>query len=284
VRQIFPVAGEDLPVAAAVTAGPLPPGVTKIADLYRNVAGTDPARAPRRWWLRANMVASADGAANVDGRSGQLSGPGDRMIFTVLRSLADVIVVGAGTARAEHYRPASAAGLWAALRPAGAPPPPIAIVTASLRLDGCERLLHTPPGPSQTIVITPAAVPAERKAAIGARVRVIEAGQDTVDLGAALEALAALGHASILTEGGPALLGQFAAAGLLDELCLTTTPVLACGSAGRILTTRSRRPAGTDPEAAPGAPRPLRLAHVLADESFLFSRYLRDDRGAANPR
>ena len=61
----------------------------------------------------------------------------------------------------------------------------------------------TPPGPSQTIVITPAAAPAERKAAIGARVRVIEAGQDTVDLGAALQALAALGHASILTEGGP---------------------------------------------------------------------------------
>jgi riboflavin biosynthesis pyrimidine reductase len=279
VRQIFPVAGQDLPVTAAATAGPLPRGVAELASLYRNVAATDPARPQRRWWLRANMVASTDGAVSLDGRSGGLSGPADRMIFTVLRSLADVILVGAGTARTERYRPASSAGLWAALRPEGAPPPPVALVSASLNLGGCEQLLTAPAGPSQTILITTPAAAAAHKASIAGRARIIEAGQEMVDLSAAFGALADLGYASILTEGGPTLLGQLADTGLLDELCLTTSPVLAAGTAGRIVTPppgRQAAPAARQRAASATAVSRLRLAHVLADDSFLFSRYLRE--------
>ncbi len=279
-RQIFPVAGQDFPVAAAATAGPLPHGVTKLASLYRNVAATDPARPQRRWWLRANMVASTDGAVSLNGRSGGLSGPADRMIFTVLRSLADVILVGAGTARAERYRPASSAGLWTGLRPEGAPPPPVALVTASLHLGGCEQLLTVPAGSSQTILITTSAAAAEHGAAIAGRAKIIEAGQDTVDLRAGFGALADLGYASILTEGGPTLLGQLADTGLLDELCLTTSPVLAAGTAGRIITPlpadRQAKPATGEGAGRATAVSQLRLAHVLADDSFLFSRYLRE--------
>ena len=214
------------------------------------------------------MVASADGAVSIDGRSGGLSGPADRMVFTVLRSLADLILVGAGTVRAERYRPVQAAEIWAGLRPAGAPVPAIAVVTGRLDLDpDCPLLTAAAPG-AQTIVITTGTAPPDQRAAIARRARVIEAGEDRLDLAAAVSALHGFGYRSILTEGGPVLLGHLAEADLLDELCLTTSPVLAGGSAGRILTWPSACAAR------------LSLAHVLTDDGFLFSRYLREHKTA----
>ena len=75
--------------------------------------------APPARWLRANMVASLDGAATVDGHSGGLSNEADQQVFAMLRAHADVILVGAGTARAEGYgpvRPESEGLRWAWLR------------------------------------------------------------------------------------------------------------------------------------------------------------------------
>jgi riboflavin biosynthesis pyrimidine reductase len=264
VRQIYPVPGKDLQLAPSVTAGPLPAAVEELALLYGNEA--DQASADRPW-LRANMVASADGAANLDGRTGGLSGPADRMVFTVLRSLADVVLVGAGTVRTERYRPVPPEEIWAQLRPPGAAPvPAIAIVSASLDLDPQSRLLSRASQHAPTIVLTCAAAPADRKAALAEGARIIEAGDQRVDLAMAIAALADSGYRQILTEGGPALLGQLVAADLLDELCLTTSPLLAGGQAGRILT-------------APGAPgggvTRLHLALVLAHAGYLLSRYLR---------
>ena len=269
-RLIYPVQGPDLQLAPVATAGPLPAAVAELAALYRNVADQDSARhQQRRTWVRANMVASIDGAVTLGGRSGALSGLADRMIFGILRSLADVILVGAGTARAEHYRPVSAASLWTALRPAQAPVPAIAVVTRSLDLDGCGQLLTGAAEGAQSIVITTQAAPADRKAAIARHARIIEAGEHRVDICAAVGALADLGHESILTEGGPTLLGHLADAGLLDELCLTTSPLLAAGSAGRILAS----PNSVDTAAATVR---LSLAHVLTDDSYLICRYLRE--------
>ena len=266
-RQIYPVQGPDLQLAPKATAGPLPAAVAQLARLYQNGAAADPADTRARGWVHANMVASADGAVTLDGRSGGLSGAADRMVFTVLRSLADVVLVGAGTTRAEHYRPVRPDEIWTRLRPAGAPLPPIAVVTGSLDLTGCERLLTAPAGPAQTIVITTSTAPAGRKAAIAGRARIIEAGVHRVDVGAAVRELANLGHARILTEGGPMLLAELAGAGLLDELCLTTSPLLAGGQAGRIVTSLPNSGGGRR------ASR-LSLAHVLADDDFLLCRYL----------
>src|SRR5258708_22077632 len=83
------------------------------------------------------MVASLDGAISVQGRAGGLGSEADRHLFRVLRSLADVVVVGAGTVRAERYGPVKlAAELVAARRARGKPDlPPIAIVTRSCQLD-----------------------------------------------------------------------------------------------------------------------------------------------------
>lgn len=266
-RQIYPVQGPDLAAAPKATTGPLPAAVGQLALLYGNGAAAESAEQGARCWVRANMVASADGAVTLEGRSGGLSGPADRTVFTVLRSLADVVLVGAGTARAEHYRPVHPDHIWFQLRPAGAPLPPVAVVTASLDLTGCERLLTVPPGPAQTILITTTAASAERKAALAGRARIIEAGTHRVDIGAAVRQLANQGYTRILTEGGPTLLAHLAGAGLLDELCLTTSPLLAGGHAGRIVAA----PPGSGTDAGQS---PLSLAHVLADDDFLLCRYL----------
>ena len=53
--------------------------------------------------MRANFITSLDGGATADGKSGGLAGPGDRALFRLMRELADVIVVGAGTVRVENY-------------------------------------------------------------------------------------------------------------------------------------------------------------------------------------
>jgi riboflavin biosynthesis pyrimidine reductase len=266
VRQIYPVQGADLEIVPKVSAGPLPDAVAELARLYGNGAVSRAADSRQRW-LRANMVVSADGAASLAGKSRGLSGAGDKMVFTVLRSLADLILVGAGTARAERYRPAETAGLWSQLRPALAPLP-IAVVTASLNLDPESPLLANAAGDARTIVITTTDAPPDRKSAIAKHARIIEAGRHRVDATIAIAELVGLGYAHILCEGGPTLLGQLADAGLIDDLCLTTSPVLAAGSASRIVSS----PPGDNVTAVTAE---LTLAHVLADESFLISRYLR---------
>lgn len=258
-RQIFPAQGRDLPVVARAKRGPTPPAVVELASYYGNGVASP------RGLLRANMVASADGAVSVNGRSGALSGPADRMLFTVLRSLADLILVGAGTVRAERYRPVKADEIWSGLRPPGAPVPPIAIVTGRLDLDLDSQLVTSPAAGAQTIVITTAAAPADKRAAVARHARIIEAGEDRLDFAAAIGALHDLGHASILTEGGPTLLGHLAAASLIDELCITTSPVLAAGAASRIISGA----------ALADATAKLSLRHVLTDDGFLFSRYAR---------
>ncbi|MGO8959296.1 MAG: dihydrofolate reductase family protein [Streptosporangiaceae bacterium] len=256
-RQIYPVHGPDWTVTPKASAGPLPDGVAGVADMFR--AGVEPV--PGRAWLRANMVASTDGAATIAGRSGGLSGPADRMVFTVLRSLADVILVGAGTARTERYRPVSAAGIWTGLRPAGAALPVIAVVTASFDLEACAALLTA----EHTIIITSAQAAAQG-GPLASRAEVIVAGQRRVDVRQAVTALAARGYAHILVEGGPSLLGQLVSAQLLDEFCLTISPVLTDAAAGRVVAV---------PPAARSVPTSLTLAHVLTDADFLLCRYLR---------
>ena len=81
------------------------PGGNTLTDRRLAALYAYPEVPPSGRWLRANMVTSLDGAAALNGRSGGLSGEGDRQVFALLRALADVIVVGAGTARAERYEP-----------------------------------------------------------------------------------------------------------------------------------------------------------------------------------
>ena len=247
--------------------------VTTLARLYAYPEAPSPA-AP---WVRANMIASADGAATLNGRSGGLSGAADRLVFSVLRSLADVILVGAGTARAEKYRPVKPGEIWAELRDGRAPTPPVAVVTTKLGLDLDSPLLAGAPEGSRTIVVTTEQCPQDRRAAAAARqADVLVAGEDRVAPADMIEVLAARGHRRILIEGGPHLLGEIAAAGLLDELCLTFSPVLEHGRAGRILIPPYEVAPGQEGQEGTAAwpPADLTLAHVLEDNGSLLCRYL----------
>jgi riboflavin biosynthesis pyrimidine reductase len=216
----------------------------------------------RERWLRANMVASADGAAFLDGRSGGLSSTADRRLFGVLRALADVVLVGAGTARTEKYRPARRRPELAALRAGRADTPPIALVSRGLDLDLSAPLFADTPPDARTIVITCAASPDHARAAAAKVADVIVAGDQVVDLAAALAALTDRGLGRVLCEGGPKLLGHLAEAGLVNELCLTVSPLLAGPGPSRITA---------------GAPFPaltMALVHVLRADSALFCRYI----------
>lgn len=192
------------------------------AALARHYAYPADVSAP---WVRVNFVASADGAVTVQGRSGALGSAADRRVFGLLRELADVVLVGAGTVRAENY--------GGARRPTrgGDRPPPVAVVTGSANLDPGARLFtdtRVPP-----IVLTGPAAPVARRealAAAGAEVVVL----DPLGPPAVLAELARRGLCRVLCEGGPALFGAFIAADAVDELCLTVAPLLVGGGAGRI--------------------------------------------------
>ncbi|MER5845386.1 pyrimidine reductase family protein [Streptomyces prasinus] len=220
----------------------------------------------REPWLRANMVSSLDGAAQHEGRSQPLSCPADMRIFGTLRALADVVLVGAETVRQEGYRPARARAEFAAAREAAGqgPAAAVAVVSASLDLDFSLPLFTSPLVP--TLVLTGSAAPPDRVAAAeAAGARVVTAGEGAgVDPERAVRALAERGHTRLLTEGGPRLLGQLVAAGMLDELCLTVAPMLTAGDAQRI----AGGPSVT-------LPRRFTLKSMLEEDGFLFTRYAR---------
>ncbi|MEV0276365.1 pyrimidine reductase family protein [Streptomyces sp. NPDC050610] len=217
-------------------------------------------------WLRANMVSSLDGAAHHEGRSQPLSSDADMRIFGTLRGLADAVVVGAQTVRQEGYRPARAREAFAARRAALGQPqaPVIAVVSASLDLDFSLPLFTEPLVP--TIVLTGAGAAPDRVAAARrAGAEVIVAGDSArVEPGRVKRVLAERGLTRLLTEGGPKMLGQFAAAGALDELCLSLAPMVAAGAAPRIMN-------GPRLE----VPERFVLASVMEEAGFLFTRYRR---------
>jgi riboflavin biosynthesis pyrimidine reductase len=275
VRQIFPAgtSGHDIATVSRGDNGqPAQAAIAALAELYAYPApAPGPAVAGQAApWVRANMVASADGASTVSGRSGGLSGAADKLVFSVLRSLADVILVGAATARAEKYRPAKPGEIWGQLRDGRPATPPIAVVTSQLGLDLDSPLLASAAQESRTIVLTTQQCPDDRKA------DVIVAGTDRVTPAGMIGALADRGYRRILIEGGPSLLGQVAAAGLLDELCVTVSPVLEGGRAGRIMTAPPEAAPGQQRADGPGAwpPADLALAHILEENGFLLCRYL----------
>lgn len=185
-------------------------------------------------FVRVNMISSLDGAVAVGGRSGGLGGPADKLLFTVLRCLADVVMVGAGTARIERYGPVELPeDVQLAREERGqARLPPVAVVSQSLDLDWGSKLFAA--RSPRTIVIAPGTADADKLARAREVADVLTAGVRSVDLPSAVRALAAEGMHHVLCEGGPSLNTSLAAAGLVDELCLTLSPQLA-GSVGGVL-------------------------------------------------
>ncbi|HET7018943.1 MAG TPA: pyrimidine reductase family protein [Streptosporangiaceae bacterium] len=216
-------------------------------------------------WVKANMITSVDGAISVQGRSGGLSGLADKLIFGLLRSLADVIVVGAQTARAERYGQAKPSAIWPQLRKGRPAVPPIAVVTKQLTLDLDSPLIQGNGGP-RTIILTTSQAATDRVELASKTADVIIAGDHEVSATAIVDRLAELGHRKILVEGGPTLLAQLSAAGLLDELCWTVSPLIEGGGAARMMVSKTSDPPIT---------RDFSLRALLEDDGFLLASYIR---------
>jgi riboflavin biosynthesis pyrimidine reductase len=208
--------------------------------------------------LRANFISSADGAATVDGRSGGLGNPTDRLLLATLRDLSDVILAGAGTARAERYGPdelTPARRQWR--REQGlSDMPRMAVVSSNLYFDLTSSLFNAEP---KVLVITHAAAPITDE--LREHAEVIVTGEDEVDLRRGLDALADRGLERVLCEGGPQLFGGLLAADVVDELCLTVSPTIVGTEAIRVV---------RDPRRVDHA---LRLITAFAEDGALFLRY-----------
>ncbi|RKS77685.1 riboflavin-specific deaminase-like protein [Motilibacter peucedani] len=212
-----------------------------------------------RPWVRGNMVASVDGAATADGRSRGLSSAADRRVFRVLRALADVVLVGAGTVRAEGYAAVLPKETFPERRAAAGQPPTAAIAVVSRALDlDLGSALFT--GGARTLVVTSEAADPARVAALAEVADVVVAGEHEVDLASAVDQLAERGLERVLCEGGPGLLRDVVAADRLDELCLTVSPQLRAGDAPRVLH-------------GPSLFAGLALTGVLEEDGSLFLRY-----------
>jgi riboflavin biosynthesis pyrimidine reductase len=180
-----------------------------------------------RPWVRTNFVSTLDGAAtDIDGKSGMLGGESDAQVFALLRSLADIIVVGAGTARAEGYADFEV-DTALRVRLGLSPMPPMAVISRSL---GIPPALLAP----GTVVVTTADADPDTLDALRASVEVISLGEGAVDWSAVLDTFADRGWNRVLCEGGPTLHGELVRLDLVDELCLTLAPILAAGGAPRI--------------------------------------------------
>jgi riboflavin biosynthesis pyrimidine reductase len=204
---------------------------------------------PRLPWLRLNFVATADGAAEgSDRRSGSINNDADHRVFDLLRALADVVIVGAGTVRVERYRPN---------------PKPLVVVTRSGALP--PSLLEGDTG--RLYLATGAQAPGLDRAREVLGDRVLVLGEREPDPVALRRALEEAGFTNLLCEGGPHLAADLLAAGLVDELCCTVVPSLVGGSHARI---------------AEGAELdvPLRLHTLLEADSTLLARWFVDRKGA----
>jgi riboflavin biosynthesis pyrimidine reductase len=216
-------------------------------------------------FVQVNFVASADGAATVSGRSRGLSSPADKKVFELGRDLADVVLVGSGTALVENYGGVKRTERRGSRRDrlGLSDVPPIAVVTARGSVPPTSPLLTDTSVPP--IMITAESSPLPwRKEMADAGADVVVAGDERVDVGLALSALGDRGLLRVNCEGGPTLFADLIAAGLVDQLCLTVSPLLTGAGAVRIATGL--------PSAAP---MDLSLESMVADEGFLMLRYRR---------
>jgi riboflavin biosynthesis pyrimidine reductase len=200
----------------------------EIVDVLEPYLGVERTGVAGRCWVMANMVGGLDGTAALGGRVGALSGETDAHLFRRLRSIADVVLVGAETVRRERYGPVRLGDdLRLARQAAGRPPvPPLAVVTRSLRLDWTAPVFADADPSAPPLVLTSADADPARVAVARGHADVIVAGAQRVEPPTALDLLARLGHRVVLCEGGPRLLGEFVDAGLLDEMCLTLAPLM----------------------------------------------------------
>ena len=223
--------------------------------------------AKQRWQPRvsANFISSVDGSASAAGLSGGLGSPDDKRVFDLQRRLCDTVLVGAGTVRAEGYgamRLEPDAAAWR-LTHGFAEHPTFAIVSGRLDLDPASEVFSK--APVRPIVLTTSGADPAKRARLEAVAEVVTCGESTVEPTLLVAELSERGLVQVHCEGGPSLLGALVAADLLDELCLTVSPLLEGGAGPRIVTSH-----GDAIEL-----QAMHLDHVLLAGSMLLTKYSR---------
>lgn len=223
---------------------------------------------PDRPWVSVDMVSSIDGATAVEGRSGGLGGPADKLVFRALRAVPDVILVGAATARIEHYGPVRLDEAVQARRVARGQRalPRLALVSARVDLDHDAELFATEgfEPDDRPIVLTTHAGATDHAERFAGKAELLGLGDEQVDLVAALGALRERGVEVVLAEGGPSLNGQLVAAGLVDEWCQSLAPLLVSGDSAR-----------TAHGPTPAEPQAMVLHRLLESDGELFATWRR---------
>lgn len=209
------------------------PGRETLDELYLDLDFPEPPATRPHVYL--DMVSSVDGAATADGRTRGLGGEADAVVFGRLRGWADVILVGAGTARVEDYGPPrTGPELTARRRARGlSAVPRLVVVTASGQLDPRSRLFSDPD--RAPLILAADTTPPDRVAVLRDLAEVRRMGEGWVDVAAALAALRDDGVGRICCEGGPTLNAELLRGGLVDELFLTIAPQLVPRSPLRIV-------------------------------------------------
>jgi riboflavin biosynthesis pyrimidine reductase len=203
----------------------------------REAYGVERPRPAGRPWLGVCMVSSIDGSTVVDSNSRSLSSPTDQEVLLTLRDLADVLIVGAATVRIEGYGPPRKRGQR------------VGVVSRRGNVDASTALFTSGAG----FLIVPEDAPPTT-------VESVRAGIGEVDFAGAL---AQLDANFVQAEGGALLNGSLSAADVIDELNLTISPQLAGGDGPRVTSGSVQ------------VSRKMRLAHVLEEDGFLFTRYVR---------
>lgn len=214
-----------------------------------------------RPWVMFNMVESVDGATAVDGGASALNDADDRALFLAMRAVADVVLMGAETIRSESVGPVrmsaemsrhrSNAGLEGV--------PQMVILTRSLSLDQEARVFSDPD--RRPTILTGHGVDQDRVDAIS---KVADVAQiDDLDGNGIVNYLSAA--KVILCEGGPTVNSVLMTAGMVDEINITMSPMLALGESKRIAHGEPLQP-----------PIDMRLDRIASGDRSLFLRYVRD--------
>jgi riboflavin-specific deaminase-like protein len=214
-----------------------------------------------RPFVAMNFVATVDGRATIGGVSGPIGSEVDTALLVGLRTRFDAVMIGAGTMRAERYgRPVARRERRERRESLGLPGEPLTvIVSGSLELPWDAPLFTEEEG--RVLVFTTEDAPEPPRTASSLQV---VRHQGAVEIGEALRRLREEhGVRALLSEGGPRLHAEMQAAGLVDELFLTTAPKLSGGAAPRIL------------EGELAEVMSLELAWLLEEEGELFARYRR---------
>lgn len=211
------------------------------------------------------MITSIDGSVTIDGTSGQLGNSTDRNLLSIIRGIADVILVGAGTVRAEKYQPIQTPNAEVCeLRAARGQEirPRLAVLSGTANLDPSMPIFTNSGSGDPPLIYTTDIAPNNRVKTLTDIAEVICSYKPSISITEVLEDLYKRGARTVVCEGGPKVNGQLLSANVIDELCLSLSPVLVGNGIGIF------------DGFPPNSPKGLKLAQVFTDDELLFCRYI----------